>query len=43
MCPTIRAGLLIDVMDLKIKTFHIHSAEDERALNEFLAGKSIRH
>ena len=30
-------------MDLKIKTFHIHSAEDERALNEFLAGKFIRH
>jgi superfamily II DNA helicase RecQ len=30
-------------MDLQIKTFRIHSAEDERALNAFLAGKIVRH
>jgi len=30
-------------MDLQIKTFRIQSEADERALNEFLVGKFIRH
>jgi superfamily II DNA helicase RecQ len=30
-------------MDVKIKTFRIQSATDEQALNEFLAGKIVRH
>lgn len=30
-------------MDVKIKTFRIQSSSDEQALNEFLAGKIVRH
>ena len=30
-------------MDLQIKTFRIQSESDERALNEFLVGKYVRH
>ncbi len=30
-------------MDLQIKTFRIQSEADERALNEFLVGKIVRH
>jgi superfamily II DNA helicase RecQ len=30
-------------MDVKIKTFRIESPTDEQALNEFLAGKIVRH
>jgi superfamily II DNA helicase RecQ len=30
-------------MDVKIKTFRIESPADEQALNEFLAGKIVRH
>lgn len=30
-------------MDIKIKTFRIQSAEDEQSLNDFLAGKIVRH
>ena len=30
-------------MDLHVKTFRIQSESDERALNDFLVGKYVRH
>src|ERR1051325_2963805 len=41
--PAITFSLLRFLMDVKIKTFRIESPSDEQALNEFLAGKIVRH